>query len=179
MFRTSLLIVFIFCVGFSGGVYAQDVNQRTQALVAALDKTKYKKKEKANISIELYIDVKNTATVKSSPSEYSGVYESEGYWLDLTVGQNGAASGSGHDTLGPQARVVNFTLRDARVEGALLAGTKVYENGETQNFEAVFANRTVSNGTNPNNITGRDTSYGVGFIQNSGSWTSRVFLERH
>ena len=44
-------------------VYAQDSGQKTRELVAALDKTKYKKKEKANVSIETYLDIKNEAAV--------------------------------------------------------------------------------------------------------------------
>jgi hypothetical protein len=177
--RILLAAAFIFCVGFTLSANAQDVGQRTQNLVAALDKTKYKKKEKKNISIEVYVDVKNEAVVRQDPSEYSGVYKSEGYSLDLRVAKDGSATGSGTDGINENAKQAAFTLRDGRVQGALLTGTKVYENGETQAFEAVFANRTVTNGRNPENINGRETSFGLGFIQNAGTWTNRVFLEKN
>ena len=47
-----LALVLVFCGGLIGGVYAQGAD-RTQELVAALDKTKYKKKEKRDFKIEI------------------------------------------------------------------------------------------------------------------------------
>ena len=65
--------------------------------------------------------------------------------------------------------------------------TKFYENGEQRRFEAVFVNHTVASGENANEITSRDTKFGIGFIE-TGTWsdpqnrtmnqTTRVFLER-
>jgi hypothetical protein len=181
MFKISLLTAILFCIGLSTGVSAQDVSQRTQDLVAALDKTKYKKKEKKNISIEIYVDVKNEPVVKSNPGEYSGVYEAResGYRMEIQVAANGSATGSGYDTVNwNDSAKENFTLKDARIEGALLTGTKVFENGQTEKLEAVFANRTVATGRNPNEIENRDTSFGLGFIQTNKNWMNRVFLER-
>ena len=84
-------------------------------------------------------------------------------------------------------RRMAFTLKDASIPGALLTGTKVFENGEQQKFEAVFVNRTVATGKNENEITSRETKFGLGYIQKGSwsdkngqhmDWTSRVFLER-
>lgn len=182
----SILIAIVFCIGLAAGVaVGQDAGQRTRDLVAALDKTKYKKKEKRDFSIEIYVDIKNDPTVKSSPAEYAGVYESEdsGYKLELNVSAGGAVTGSGHDTTNSDsAQKLNFTLKDARIEGALLTATKVYENGQSLAFEAAFVNRTILSGKNPNDIATRYTRFGVGFIQSgnekSETWTNRVFLER-
>ena len=177
MSKFAVLILFVFCFVLSGEIYAQDAAARTDALVAALAKTKYKKKEKKNISIEIYIDIRSEAVVKNNPVEYSGVYVSDGYRLDLRVNSNGSAEGSGYDLIGGVSSKRNFTLRDARVEGALLTATKVYEGGAAEPFEAVFNNRTVTTGKNPNQIENRETIYGLGFIQNRAEWTNRVFLE--
>lgn len=68
-------------------------------------------------------------------------------------------------------------LKDAPIKGALLTATKVFENGETVKFEAVFNNRTVSRGKNPNSIESRETKFGLGFIQSHSEWITRVFLE--
>src|ERR1051325_10377700 len=149
MFKLSVLIVLVVFIGLAGQALAQGTGQRTQDLVASLDKTKYKKKEKANISIEIYVDVKNEAAVRSNPAEYSGAYDADGYRLDLQVEKGGNATGSGYDTLLSTGKRVNFTLKGARVEGALLTGMKVYENGETTPFEAAFVNRTARAGTRP------------------------------
>jgi hypothetical protein len=180
MSKFAVLILFVFCFVLLGDtVNAQNAQARTDALVAALAKTKYKKKEKKDISIQIYIDIKSEPVVKSNPSEYSGVYEAEqDYRLELRVAADGRAEGRGYDLLNMDGRKrQNFTLRDARVEGALLTATKVYESGATEPFEAVFNNRTITQGKNPNEIENRETKYGLGFIQNNVDWNNRVFLE--
>ncbi len=187
MFRILLLVAVVFCIGLASGVYAQDAGRRTQELAAALDKTKYKKKEKRNITTEVYVDVKHEPVVRSSTGEYAGVYESSdsGYRLELRAASaNGEVEGSGYDTVDfDNGQRASFTLKDARIDGALLTGTKVFENGASEKFEGVFANRTAVTGRNPNEITSRETNYGLGFIQKnapadkSANWMNRVFLE--
>ena len=57
---------------------------RAQTLAAALDKNKYKKKEKHNIKIEIYIDIKNEPVAKSNPADYSGSYGGEDNGISWT-----------------------------------------------------------------------------------------------
>jgi hypothetical protein len=172
-----LSALFILCLGLTSAARAQDAQAKTAELTAALGKTKYKKKEKKNISIEVFVDIKSEAVVKSDVREYSGVYEAESdYRLELRVSGGDKVEGNGYDSFSNSKRQ-NFTLKDARIEGALLTATKVYENGETLKFEAVFNNRTVQTGKNPNQIENRETKYGLGFIQSYADWTNRVFLE--
>ena len=188
MLRMLLVVAAVLFVGLPVGIYGQDASQKTNELVAALDKTKYKKKEKKNFSMEFYMDIKNEAA-PGDPQSYAGNYQTDesGYRLNIQVGAGGAVSGSGHDIVPGSDRRLSFTLKDASITGALLTGTKLYENGEQQSFEAVFVNRTVSTGKNVNEITSRDSKFGVGFIQAGKSndsipgvtnWTNRVFLER-
>jgi hypothetical protein len=177
--RLSLAAALALLVVVSCDAYAQDSGERTSQLVDALDKTKYKKKEKPNVSIETYIDVKNEAAVRD-PVEYGGTYASDdGEWsLSLHVERDGVVTGRGFD--GEPDRRRSFVLEGATIDGALLAGTKLYENGERRRFEAVFVNRTVSSGKNANEIASRDTRFGVGFVE-AGTGTDdgdrRVFLE--
>jgi hypothetical protein len=184
MLKLFILVALLISIGFAGQTLAQDSGQRTRDLVAALDKTKYKKKEKANISIEVYVDVRNEAAVRSDPAEYAGLYEADDYRLDLRVDKGGIVSGSGYDLLSNSDKRVNFTLKDARIDGALLTATKVYDTSESLPFEAVFVNRTSRAGTRPDMITTSETKFGLGFVQkNSGAgagegWTNRVFLEK-
>jgi hypothetical protein len=182
------LAVLVVCVGFSGVASGQDAGPRARELAAALDKTKYKKKEKekANISIEFYIDIKNEPAVRANAADYSGTYADDESRLDLRVAADGTVTGGGHDTAGERAQVGDFALKAARVEGACLSGTKLYTGGEARKFEAVFVNRTTANGKNANEITSRDTSFGIGWVENhsrvsggsSEYWSNRVFLER-
>jgi hypothetical protein len=168
MLRRSIAVAFVVCIGITCGAYAQDATARTNSIVASLDKTKYKKKEKKNISIEVYVNIRNEAVIRDA-SEYAGNYSSDNddYTLTLQVDRGGVVSGSGVDQIND--RRSSFTLKDASITGALLSGTKVYADGGQQKFEAVFVNRTVATGKNENEITSRDTKFGLGFLQKSES----------
>ncbi len=174
-----LIVVLVLSIGLSDTIFAQVAEQKTQNLIAALGKTKHKKKEKKNVSFELYIDIKSEAVVKNNIRDYAGVYESSeaGYRIELRVLTDGKIEGSGYDSDFDSSQKKNFTLKDARIEGALLTATKVFANGETKKLEAVFNNRTVTEGKNPNEINSRETKYGLGFIDSWGTITNRVFLE--
>jgi hypothetical protein len=181
MFHVLVPVVFIIC-GFISAqeTFAQTsgAQQRTQEIAASLDKTKYKHKAKKNFEFERYIDVKNEAVVKSA-SEYAGVYESpdSNYRIELRA-SGGKIEGGGYDFDFQNSARINFTLKDARIEGALLTATKVYAGGNTEKLEAVFVNRTVTEGANPNKIESRETKFGLGFVDvyNETS-TNRVFCE--
>ena len=178
MSKLLLLVLVLGCFGLTNTVYGQNAQAKTDELITALGKTKYKKKDKKNISIEVYIDVKSEAVVKSNVRDFSGVYESgSDYRLELRVSSSDQIEGNGYDTEYNSFGKRNYTLRDARIEGALLTATKVFENGETVKFEAVFNNRTVTQGKNPNAVENRETKFGLGFIQTNSNWTNRVFLE--
>ncbi len=116
MFKLVTLIAIVLSIGFSSSSAAQDATQRTKDLVAALDKTKYKKKEKANVSVEVYVDIRNEVAVKPNIAEYSGRYESDGYQMQITVGNDGTVSGSGYDSIFDIDKPVSFTLKDAKVK---------------------------------------------------------------
>ena len=177
MFRISVLsLMLVFFVGLTVCVFAQV--DKTRELVAALDKTKYKKKEKKGFTVEVYVDIKNEPVVKKNPSEYSGVYtDPDGFTrLDLRVSADGSAEGTGYE--GENAsHGQRYTLKNARVIGALLTATKVIENGDSRKFEAVFVNRTTNVGTNPTTDVTTVNSYGLGYIEYGSGWSNRVFLE--
>lgn len=179
----TFIALVIFSLFSGSAVCAQDAQQKTQDLIAALAKTKHKKKEKKGFSMESYIDIKSEAVVKNNVREYAGVYESAPaeYRLELRVSPDGKVEGSGYDSSLINSERQNFTLRNARIQGALLTATKVYAGGRTEDFEAVFINRTSVAGKNPNQISSRETKYGLGFVYydqaSRQNITHRVFLE--
>ena len=188
MLRIYILLVFVLAIGLAFSVEAQDVGDRGRELAASLDKTKYKNKEKKNVSIEFYIDIHNEVAARD-PADYSGVYESDGHRMRLKVSPAGDAVARGYDLQPWNGKAVNFEMRSGRVDGALLTGVKVYENGETRKFESVFVTRTVTMGKNKDNIESQVRAFGLGFIEDGPvvagaanddiqSWTNRVFLER-
>jgi hypothetical protein len=95
----------------------------------------------------------------------------------LSISSDGKVEGRGYDNSFDVSGRQKFTLKDARVEDALLSATKIFENGETEQFEAVFSNRIVTAGKNSNQIENRASTYGLGFIQTHAGWSNRVFLE--
>lgn len=184
MSRNFILVVaFVLCANLSANVFAQTAEQKTQDLIAALGKTKYKKKEKKGIAIEIYVDIKSRAVVKNNIRDYAGVYQSSAgdYRLELHVSSDGRVEGSGYDSGFMNGQKRSFTLQNARIDGALLTATKIYADGGTESLEAVFNNRTTVEGRNSNRINTRETKYGLGFIDTfgltNGTITNRVFLE--
>lgn len=160
---------------------AQDSSARAQDLATQLDKTKYKKKDKGDLHVELYVDVKNAPVLKKNATDYSGIYASEddSYELELKVAADGFVTGSGHDVRGVHGKRLNFTLRDARVDGSLLTCTKIFDDGTTEPFEAVFVDRNVRTGKSAESALTSDLAFGIGFIQKGEEWTSRVFLKKN
>jgi hypothetical protein len=184
IFTAILFIIFSLCVSDNAIAQTSGVAARTDQLVAALGKTKYKKKERKDVAIEFYIDIKNEAVVKKNPADYAGRYVAENgdYRVELRVSADGKVEGNGTDLYFDgsnfdKEKSKNFTFQNARIEGALLTATKVFDDGQTQSFEAVFVNRTTRNGKNPNEIETETKQYGLGFIQTNDMFTSRVFCE--
>ena len=182
MFRKLILAVCVAAIVAIGG--AQAYGQDAAALAAALDKNKYKNKEKTKngvvvASFEMYIDIKNEPFVKQ-PAEYSGTYAEEDgrFSLNLKVSADGRAEGSGVDTINgdPNANKMAYTLKNARVQGAVLTEDKIFADGSSERLEAVFVKRTTLTGKNKDSIETRDTAFGLGFVQTNGKWTNRVFL---
>jgi len=178
-----LVIALTLFVGSCDTAFAQNSGRKAQDLINALGKTKYKKKEKRNVLVEIYIDIKSEAVVKNNIQDYAGVYQSEhaDYRIELRVSSDGKVEGNGSDFDSNKSQRRDFTLKNARIEDALLTATKVYADGKTELLEAVFNNRFIITGNNPNEINSRETKYGLGFIDssegNNGISTSRIFLE--
>lgn len=122
------------------GAYAQQTSSQAKAetVAAAFTKNKHAVKEKYGIRKEKYKDVRSVPAVKNV-AEYSGVYEVPdlGYVINLQVGSGGNIQANGHEK---EQRT--FRFENARIDGALLTGTKVYQDGAKERFEGVFLNRT-------------------------------------
>jgi len=159
-----LLAAFIACLCVASvGVYAsrgaQDSGARARELAAYFDKDKHKVKERRGVRVEVYLEMRGEPAPKRNLADYTGSYESEpGYPLTLRVGADGVVEGEGMEPASAGAR--RFTLQGARVSGALLTGTKLYEDGTTERIEAVFINLTTR--TSPNSKG--TTAFGLGVV---------------
>jgi len=124
---------------------ASDTQAKTQAIVASFNKFKHVTKEKHGIRKEKYKKVQSQPVVKANPEDYSGTYEIPdlGFAMHLRVDHSGKVEGDGYEPLMQDPTVRRaFTVKNGKIEGALLTATKVYAGGRTEKLEGVFLNRT-------------------------------------
>jgi hypothetical protein len=149
------------CLAAAGGAGArrQDEGERARELAAYFNKDKHKVKEKRGVRLDVFLEVRGEPSARGDAAEYSGAYESESdFPLELRVSSDGAAEGRGAEPAPGGVR--RFTLRGARVSGALLTGTKVYEGGGTERIEGVFINRTERHAPGETGTT----TFGLGVV---------------
>lgn len=154
--RTFVAIVLLIACGVAQQISAQT---RAQELAAAFNKHKHVTKEKHGVRIEKYKDVRSEPAVKQNIADYSGAYEVSdlGYLLNIQAGRDGTVQAVGND------RGRTFRLENARIDGALLTASKVYQDGATEKFEGVFLNRTDRNSPTDPGVT----LFGLGVVLNT------------
>lgn len=183
MHRVRIGLAALIAVGVVGGIAGaqESTAQRTQVIVASFNKSKHAVKAKNGARVEKYKEIRSVPAILRNARDYSGSYEAEGLGLnlELRVDEKGNVSGSGYEAIDPDQRVFRrFTLRNTRLDGALLTGTKVYERGGTERFEGVFINRTSFESPTDKG----HTTFGLGVVQSvtlaGGVTTDRVFYQR-
>ena len=139
--RTFVVMALLVLCAANG--YSQQLSSQTKAqeIAAAFTKNKHVVKEKYGVRMEKYKDVRSEPAVKSNLSDYAGVYEVPdlGFVINVQVGNDGRMQDNGSE------RSRTFTLQNAKLEGALLTATKLYQDGARERFEGVFLNRTDRN----------------------------------
>ena len=137
-------------------------------------------REKRGVRREKYKKIENEAVVKPNPADYSGTYEvpDMGLSIQLHVDKDGHVEGTGYEPVWPDARVSRrFTLRNARIEGALLTARKVYAGGASDPFEGVFIHLTSFDSPTDKG----STTFGLGVtganVNVSGVTLDRLFYE--
>ncbi|HLM56866.1 MAG TPA: hypothetical protein VK422_12180 [Pyrinomonadaceae bacterium] len=155
--------------------------ERARELAAQMSKKKHEVREKHGVRVEKFKEVRSEPAPRSDAREYAGDYEADaGFRLRLGVTPDGRVEGRGTDpAFTGDRRPRAFTLRGARVESALLTGTKVFDDGSTENFEAVFINRTDRDSP----AAAGTTSFGLGVlydppIAGDGYAISRLFYQK-
>ena len=152
---------------------------RTRAIAASFTKFKNVSKEKHGVKKEKYLRVETEPVVRANPADYSGVYEVPGmaFGLNLSVDRNGVVTGSGYEPLNENVRR-SFTLRNGRIQGALLTATKVYAGGESERLEGAFMNRTSFDSPTARGVT----VFGLGTVGKiiviSGNTFDKLFYDR-
>ncbi|MBC8166324.1 MAG: hypothetical protein H7Y20_10680 [Bryobacteraceae bacterium] len=158
---------------------ATEAQSRTRTIVASFSKFKSVSKERRGVKKEKYLKVQSEAAIKMNPAEYSGVYEVPGmaFALNLNVDRNGVVTGTGYEPLAESVRRT-FTLRDGRIQGALVTATKVYAGGGSEKLDGAFMNRTSFDSPTAAGVT----VFGFGTlgdpVEVSGVTINRFFYEK-
>jgi hypothetical protein len=139
---------------------------RTNEILAMFSKSKHVHKEKHGVTKSLSIDRHGEPVVRN---DYSGRYEVDGLDLSLRLTRNG---GEGTDPRGA------FTLRDVRLDGALLTATKVYTNGRTGKLEGVFMDLVTTTNGETSRMFGLGVPLEVPYVIDGGIELERVFYEK-
>jgi hypothetical protein len=141
----SAALLFGLCLAASNVAGKQtDARRRARELADSFSKSKHEIKEKRGVRVEKFKEVRSEPAMRQNAADYSGEYEADSqYPLSIRVAPGGLVEASGYEPAPSGAR--RFTLRGARLAGALLTATKVYDDGSTEKFEAVFINRTERN----------------------------------
>ena len=154
-------------------------SSRTAQLVAMFSKNKHVVKEKRGVRVEKYKDVRSEPALRAKPTSYSGTYDTGmGFVVTLRVDSDGRVEGSGHEPVGETNLSRTFTIRDARIDGALLTGSMVFRDGHREKLEGVFMNRTSRESPSDRGTT----MFGLGLLTTPkyvhGSTIERLFYER-
>jgi hypothetical protein len=131
-----------------------DPQQRAQEIAAAFNKSKHQVKEKHGVRVEKFKEVRSQPAVRKDAREYSGTYVANlggDFEMRIEASADGSVRAQGAEPGAVGIR--RFTLRDAKIQGALLTGTKVYDDGKTDKFEGVFINRTERESLTDNGTT--------------------------
>ena len=171
-----IIVISLLLVCFASGS-SQQISSRAQEIAASFNKHKNVIKEKYGVSREKYKDVQSQPVAKQNIRDYSGVYEvyDSGDVIEIKVGSDGTVQANGSEKL-PQLR--SFKLENAKIEGALLTASKVYNDGATEKFEGVFMTRTVRNTPTDGGVT----LFGLGVLLNApvevnGSTYDKLFYQ--
>jgi hypothetical protein len=162
----------------AGIALSQETNaQRARVIVASFNKKKHEVREKKGIRVEKYKEIRSEPAILKNIRDYSGSYEAQGLGLslDLRVDSQGNVTGNGYEAVDEDQRVFRgFSLRNARIDGALLTGTKVYERGGSEPFEGVFINKTSFESPTDKGVT----TFGLGVVEQSVRLAGGVTIDK-
>lgn len=175
----ALNLLFVSAGVASSQVAALGAQARSQAIAASFSKFKNISKEKHGVTKAKYLKVESQPAVKANPEDYSGTYEVSdfGFALRVRVDHSGKVEGTGYEPIADPAVRRMFTLRDGKIEGALITASKVYANGNSEKLEGVFMDRTTFESPTDKGTT----RFGLGVIgrpiEVSGLTLDKLFFE--
>jgi hypothetical protein len=160
-----ILLVGLWLIPMNGVAQDSYTQKRTQEIVASFNKEKHMVKEKYGVRREKYKRVLSEPVIKQNVREYSGVYEvpDMGFLINIQVESADSIKATGSEPTNSSNRQSrSFRLDNAKIAGAMLTGTKVYNDGSTEKFEGVFINATVFESPTDKGVS----AFGLGVVGN-------------
>ena len=154
-----------------------DFKTRTQTIVASFNKKKHVVKEKYGVRKERFKEIRCEPVIKQDLKDYSGTYKMVdwGYSINLQVASNGKIEATGYEPATLNSLPGRqFTLKGAKIEGALLTALKVYSDGTIEKFEGVFINRTEFNSPTDSGVS----TFGLGVVGKSMEVVNGLTLDK-
>ena len=137
----KIIVVMILIVAFGLNAIAQSAKQKAEQMAAEFSKEKHKTKEKNGEVTKKDVKVEATPDVRQNVAEYAATYELEGMGQYLTLEQT-TGSWRGVFTENKDGKTTTTgTLKNIRIQDALLTATFADKNGKEKPFEAVFISR--------------------------------------
>lgn len=160
--------------------YAQ---KRSEEILTSFNKRKHEVREVFGVRNERYKEIRSEPVVRRGLGDYAGTYEVPGlgYLIRISAGRDGEVGVTGYEPRagGAQDGARRFRLEGLRLDGALLSGTKVYEDGAREKLEGVFINMTDVEGASPTQIEHRATTFGLGVtgmqVEKDGVTSDKIF----
>ena len=171
IFFVALLVIFSlstqhnFAQSVPAPVSAQQGNERSHEILASFNKTKHEVREKFGVRREKYKDIHSESVIRPAIQDYAGSYRVPDLGYTIDIARTGAGvTITGSEPQGDSPSVRRFHLEGASLDGALLIGRKVYDDGERTQFEGLFINMTDTEGISPTEVTHRATTFGLGVV---------------
>ena len=128
-------------VAFGLASFAQSAKQKAEQMASEFNKEKHKTKEKNGVVTKKDVKVEARPDSRQNVGEYAATYELEGMGQYLTL-DNSSGSWKGLFTESKEGKTnTTGTLKNIRIEDALLTATWVNNDGKEKPFEAVFITR--------------------------------------
>lgn len=139
-----------------------DSQKRMQEILASLNRKEHRVVERHGVRVEKYREIRSEPVVKQNAREYAGRYTvpDRGYTIEIRVGDDARVEGTGIEAAAGGGKAHTFTLKNGKIDGALLTADKLYEDGTTQKFEGVFITRTEFNSPQERGVS----SFGIGAV---------------
>lgn len=139
--KKIVIALFSLTVLLVSKTYSQSAKEKAEAIAAEFSKEKNKEKEKNGATTEKHKVVEAKPDFRDNTAAYAGKYELNGQGDRIVFRYSNNTWEGDYMQLLDNKEVKKATLKDIRIESALLTATIQYTDGKSAPVEGVFINR--------------------------------------